>query len=153
MNFAKTRQNNPSTFLLHRRVCKRFCRTQRKAIDKLCQNKAGQSFKFLLHRRVCQIVCRTQKKKTTEDYANTRQNSPSNFMLLRSLPDTLGLQVEDGCPKVADGTLGDCPGSQMSLTFLQSLKVICSVLFVYFAFDGVEDQIVTAAVFLKYYRK
>ena len=47
LNLAKTRWDNPSRFLMRRRVCQIFCRTQRKVTNELCQNKAVQFFKFL----------------------------------------------------------------------------------------------------------
>ena len=58
------------------------------------------------------------------------------------------------------GTLGDCPSSQICLSFIEFLEFVCNALFVYSknvillgVFDGAEDQTVRVAVFLSYDRE
>ena len=46
-----------------------------------------------------------------------------------SLLDTMGLKAEDGwMPQWYKGTLGDCPGSEMSLSLLEFLKFLTCLL-------------------------
>ena len=77
-------------------------------------------------------TCRTHKKVTAE---LTKQDSTEGFLLKwRSVPDTLWPIGWRWMPQCYRETLGDCPGSKMSLSILE---------FIYYpsvVFDRVKDR-------------
>ena len=67
-------------------------------------------------------MSRTQRKATVklcQDKVGKSFKIPASQ---KSLPNILSLQVEDGCSSIV-GTLGDCLGSQISLSFLYFWKL------------------------------
>ena len=75
-------------------------RTHRKMTVKLCQNRVEWSFRFLLHRRNCHTFCRIQKKLTEKLPIYVPQSLI--FCLTESLPDTMVLKDERGCPNITE---------------------------------------------------
>lgn len=45
------------------------------------------------------------------------EHSPHNFCFTKDLSDILGLKAEDRCSNIIEN-VGDCPGSQLTLSFL-----------------------------------
>ncbi|EGV94454.1 hypothetical protein I79_000416 [Cricetulus griseus] len=60
----------------------------------------------LFHGRVCQTFHIRTQRETTDKFCKYKAKQIFIFPAsLRSLPDTLGLQAEDGCPNIAEEQL------------------------------------------------
>ena len=95
------------------------CRTHRKMTAELANRRWDSPSAFLLHERVCQTFCRTQKKATDELCQHKE-----NCCFMEKSARYYGPIGWRWMPQQYRRTLGDCPGSEMSLSFLEFWKLL-----------------------------
>ena len=118
----------------------------------------------------CQYAVQTEQaghtKKVIAELCQDKVGHHSKFPAPQKfVSDILGLQTKDGFPNIAEEPWGNCPDSQMSLSFLQFIRCLLYtftvsstlltqvVLYPSWFSAGVEDEMIIAAVFLSYDKK
>lgn len=98
------------------------CRTHKKVTVELGKARWDSPSGFLLHRRVCQTFCLMQRKMT--DKLPLQVVQFQNFCFSQNSASHSSPIGSRWIPQHYRRTLGDCPGSKMSLSILEFIYII-----------------------------